>query len=116
METSQISEKAKQRLLSLEHGAFVSACYRLLLRREPDPAGLQSYRTELRNGASKSRILETFLDSDEFRLNSAQDSAAISVFLEEAGTVDFTERDFLNRVAAAVKRDCMNLLPAANAE
>jgi hypothetical protein len=114
--TSQISDRAKQRLLSLEQDAFVSACYRILLRREPDIAGLQSYSTELRNGASKSQILETFLSSDEFRLNSEQDSAAISIFLEEAGTLDFTERDFLNRVAAAVKRDCMNLLPTAEPE
>jgi hypothetical protein len=116
MATFQISEKAKQRLLSLEQGAFVSSCYRFLLRREPDPAGLQTYNTELRNGASKSQILESFLESDEFRLTSEPDSAAISLFLEEAGTVDFTERDFLNTVAAAVKRDCMNLLPLDKVE
>ena len=116
MVTPGISERAKQRLLSIEQDAFVHACYRLLLRREPDSAGLKCYDTELRNGASKSQILEVFLDSAEFRLNSDQDLAAISVFVEEAGTVDFTERDFLNRVATAVKRDCLNLLPVANVE
>jgi predicted SAM-dependent methyltransferase len=46
---------------------FVHACYRTVLGREPDPAGLAYYVGELRAGKKRNSVLGTFLASDEHR-------------------------------------------------
>lgn len=58
-------------LLGLHDERFIRACYRRLLAREADPAGLAHYLRMLRGGASKMRILRGMLRSSEARENGA---------------------------------------------
>lgn len=111
MSTRQFSEIAMQRLTSLESGAFVKACYGILLQREPDQAGFETYTHSLRTGTSKREVFNAILGSEEFLQKFAGSEATISAFVELAGTLDFSDRDFLNRVAAAVRLESMNLAP-----
>lgn len=50
---------------------FITALYRGILRREPDPQGLENFSQALRRGASHLVIVERFLNSDEFRQKAA---------------------------------------------
>jgi hypothetical protein len=54
-------------LLDRDGSAFVGEAYRVLLRREPDVAGLRYYGERLRAGAPKLRILEELSSSQEGR-------------------------------------------------
>ncbi len=46
---------------------FVTIAYRTLLNREPDREGLNYWTKELGKGVSREKILDMFLDSNEFR-------------------------------------------------
>ncbi len=46
---------------------IVRACYRGILGRDPDPAGLETYTKALANGAPLERILKDFVFGNEFR-------------------------------------------------
>jgi hypothetical protein len=51
---------------SLSDEEYVTAMYRIIFKREPDAAGLQSWITVLDNGCTNKKILEGFINSDEF--------------------------------------------------
>ena len=111
MSIAEFSEKATKRLTALEDAAFIAVCYRILLNRAPDLPGYENYLEVLRNGMPKADVLAAFLSSDEYQMNRAGDTAGISMFVEAAGSLDFSARDFLNSVSAKVHVDRMNLLP-----
>src|SRR6266404_163218 len=90
MPMTQFSDKAIKRLTALEDAAFITACYRLLLRRAPDVSGYDNYWELLHNGAAKTDVLATFLNSDEYRTNHAGTTASLSMFVENAGSLDFS--------------------------
>jgi len=41
--------------------------YRLILKRDPDEAGLEQYRRHIANGVSLDRVIRSFFDSEEYR-------------------------------------------------
>lgn len=41
--------------------------YRLILKRDPDEAGLEQYRRQIANGVSLDRVVRSFFDSEEYR-------------------------------------------------
>jgi hypothetical protein len=45
---------------------FIRQSYLGLLRREPDPEGMDTYSRELRRGRSRASVVESLIDSDEF--------------------------------------------------
>jgi hypothetical protein len=51
---------------SLSDEEYVTAMYRIIFKREPDAAGLKSWITVLDNGCTNKKILEGFINSDEF--------------------------------------------------
>jgi hypothetical protein len=51
---------------SLSDKEYVTAMYRIIFKREPDADGLQSWITVLDNGCTNKKILEGFINSDEF--------------------------------------------------
>ena len=58
----------KYAVSKLSNANFVTLLYRLLLGRDPDGAGLNSYVSQLATGAmSRSKLYEAILYSDEFR-------------------------------------------------
>jgi hypothetical protein len=52
---------------SLSDEEYVTAMYRIIFKREPDAAGLKSWITVLDNGCTNKKILEGFINSEEFR-------------------------------------------------
>jgi hypothetical protein len=63
---------AKYQLDAMSNTNFVTLVYRLLLGRDPDHAGLQSYVSQLSSGAiGRSQVYEAILNSDEFRAKQA---------------------------------------------
>ncbi|HEY3079720.1 MAG TPA: methyltransferase domain-containing protein [Chloroflexota bacterium] len=52
---------------SLATETDISVAYRLFLGREPDAAGLASYRTAVAGGLTLERLCASFLESDEYR-------------------------------------------------
>jgi glycosyltransferase involved in cell wall biosynthesis len=54
-------------LLSLAPDSFVPQAYRMILGREPDPSGLEHYRSRLRQGSSRLRIIADLRLSEEGR-------------------------------------------------
>ena len=111
MSITGFSEKATKRLTALDDAAFITACYKLLLNRAPDVPGYENYLEALRKGMPKSEVLMYFLSSDEYQVNRAGDTAGIAMFVEAAGSLDFSMRDSLNSVAAKVNVGRINLLP-----
>src|SRR5882757_9242135 len=55
------------RLFENEMDSFVAACYRQLLRREPDSSGFQYYEDRLAEGHPKSEVILDILSSEEAR-------------------------------------------------
>jgi hypothetical protein len=49
------------------HVAFVTACYRGILDREPDAEGLKHYSSLLCQGTTMVEIMQSFISSKEFR-------------------------------------------------
>lgn len=54
-------------LMAMDDPKFVNACYRVFLRRPPDPEGYQSYIEDLRAGRDRMEICSTFATSAEAR-------------------------------------------------
>ena len=46
---------------------YLKLLYRLLMRREPDEAGLAYWQERMARGESRVMVREAFLESDEFR-------------------------------------------------
>jgi hypothetical protein len=61
-------------LLELESENFIRACYRTLLLRDPDSAGLINYHKHLSEGLSKESIILALADSQEGRSAKTLDS------------------------------------------
>jgi FkbM family methyltransferase len=55
--------------------------YRLVLRREPDPAGLAHYRQLVAEGLTLHGLIRSFFNSDEFRFTADEESRATPVDL-----------------------------------
>ncbi|HEY3043479.1 MAG TPA: FkbM family methyltransferase [Vicinamibacterales bacterium] len=55
--------------------------YRLILRRDPDPAGLAHYQRLVAQGFSLDRLIRSFINSDEYRLRQADDARPTPVDL-----------------------------------
>ena len=51
---------------SLSDEEYITAMYRIIFNREPDEAGLNSWITVLDNGCTNKKVLEGFINSDEF--------------------------------------------------
>jgi FkbM family methyltransferase len=58
--------------LLLHDEAFVNACYRALLKRDPDPDGMKFYVYRVRTGLSKAQIVEEICNSEEARQKGVQ--------------------------------------------
>jgi hypothetical protein len=108
---AKLSEKARHRLLDLDSPAFVRTCYRILLGREPDFHGFEDYLSGLQSGRAKEEVLESFLSGEEFRRNRAGLLQELSAFVETAGTLDLSDREFLDEVARLVAPESTNLRP-----
>jgi hypothetical protein len=50
----------------LEEGAYVTALYHIIFSREPDEGGLKAWTAVLENGATRNKVLEGFVNSEEF--------------------------------------------------
>ena len=58
----------RYQIATMTNADFVTLLYRLLLGRDPDAAGLESYVSKLATGGlSRTQVCEDVLDSDEFR-------------------------------------------------
>jgi FkbM family methyltransferase len=55
--------------------------YRLILKRDPDPAGLAHHRNLVQKGLSLDRLIRSFVNSDEYRLRQTEESAPTPVDL-----------------------------------
>jgi hypothetical protein len=66
---AKLTQVSAARLLELETEAFVTACYRHILRKEPDRAGMAHYLGQLAAGISKVAIIRHL--SNEFETISA---------------------------------------------
>ncbi len=55
--------------------------YRLILKREPDPAGMAHYRKLVAGGLSLDRLIRSFVNSDEYRLRRDDESRPTPVDL-----------------------------------
>jgi FkbM family methyltransferase len=55
--------------------------YRLILKRDPDPAGLAAYRQLVTDGLSLDRLIRSFVNSDEYRLRQAEEATPTPVDL-----------------------------------
>ncbi len=47
--------------------AFLPRAYQLVLKREPDPSGIATYREAMAKGATCAQVLASMIDSDEFK-------------------------------------------------
>lgn len=61
----KINDNINKTVLSPEE--YVTTLYRVLLRREPDSGGLAHHVTELRDHGDHTRVISTFLHSEEFK-------------------------------------------------
>ena len=59
----------------------VSYAYRLILKRDPDPAGLAHYRQLVADGLSLDRLIRSFVNSDEYRLRQTDEATPTPVDL-----------------------------------
>jgi hypothetical protein len=66
---AKVTQVSATPLLELDDAAFVAACYRSILRKEPDRAGMSHYRGQLAAGISKVAIIRHL--SNEFETISA---------------------------------------------
>jgi len=55
--------------------------YRLILKRDPDPAGLAHYRKLVAEGLSLDRLIRSFVNSDEYRLRQTDEATPTPVDL-----------------------------------
>jgi len=55
--------------------------YRLILKRDPDPSGLDHYRRLVADGLSLDRLIRSFVNSDEYRLRQADEATPTPVDL-----------------------------------
>jgi FkbM family methyltransferase len=70
-------------------------CYRLILKREPDPGGLAHYRRRVANGFSLGQLTDSFLTSEEYRLRRHRESLPTAVDLGGYHVyVDKSDSDF----------------------
>ncbi|WP_336966852.1 glycosyltransferase [Sphingobium aquiterrae] len=81
-----------QYLLKKDGQTFVQACYREILRRDPDEEGLVSHLEALGDGKSKARIVASIASSDEACLNNMATSqlaraARKQAFLESCAVI-----------------------------
>jgi hypothetical protein len=61
------SESVSKNGALTSNDAFVTALYKLLLRRAPDEAGLKSHLSVLGSGGTRAAVVLAFLSSDEYR-------------------------------------------------
>jgi SAM-dependent methyltransferase len=61
--------EANRGSLTLQPEELVTAAFRALLRRDPDPSGLQTYSSAIRNGQDLFWLLQTLVQTDEFVLH-----------------------------------------------
>jgi hypothetical protein len=59
--------------LTLKPEELVTSAYQALLRRDPDPGGLQNYSSAIRNGQNLLWLLQTLLRSEEFALKQSEE-------------------------------------------
>ncbi|MBP5292155.1 MAG: DUF4214 domain-containing protein, partial [Lachnospiraceae bacterium] len=51
----------------LDNESYITALYRIIFDREPDPQGLANWLSVLENGCTKKKVLSGFTNSDEFK-------------------------------------------------
>lgn len=98
----RLPDKAVARLIALDETKFLNACHQILLGRRPEPREWQSSIGRLRAGISKEALLCDFLAAPEMVRRTAEEIKALGIFIENAGTLDFSLRDFLNQIAMHV--------------
>jgi FkbM family methyltransferase len=62
-------------------GDDVFFAYRLILKRDPDPAGLAHYQKLVADGLSLDRLIRSFVNSDEYRLRQTDEATPTPVDL-----------------------------------
>ncbi|MFY7950504.1 MAG: DUF4214 domain-containing protein [Gemmatimonas sp.] len=87
-------------LLALPGPEFVRACYRTLLAREPDPAGLAFYRARLREGVDKLQIVCELAASPEAK-NKGRTLPGLAEALAEQQAQQRTLRGRIGRLIAS---------------
>jgi hypothetical protein len=87
-------------LLALPGPEFVRACYRTLLAREPDPAGLAFYRARLREGVDKLQIVCELAASPEAK-NNGRTLPGLAEALAEQKSRQRTLRGRIDRLIAS---------------
>lgn len=87
-------------LLALPGTEFVRACYRTLLAREPDPAGLAFYRARLREGVDKFQIVCELAASPEAK-NKGRTLPGLAEALAEQQAHQRTLRGRIGRLIAS---------------
>lgn len=87
-------------LLALPGPDFVRACYRTLLAREPDPAGLAFYRARLREGVDKLQIVCELAASPEAK-NKGRTVPGLAEALAEQQAQQRTLRGRIGRLIAS---------------
>jgi SAM-dependent methyltransferase len=65
--------QARYDMLKMRPEELVTAAYRALLRREPDPGGLEAYSNAIRSGKDITWLLRSLVGSEEFVLNESID-------------------------------------------
>ncbi len=71
----------------IDNASFVTLMFRLLLQREPDGAGLQSYVSGLNDGSlSKKQVWSAIIASEEFRNKHSTMFAAVSAAIDQASS------------------------------
>lgn len=71
----------------IDNASFVTLMFRLLLQREPDGAGLQSYVSGLNDGSlNKKQVWSAIIASEEFRNKHSSMFAAVSAAIDEASS------------------------------
>lgn len=89
-----ILTKQGKSLWKKDAGSFVDAMYMALLGRFPDKAGLAHWEDRISSGCSMEYIIRGFLDSAEFRLQTAVTGFTYPVFPESLSHAQITHAEF----------------------
>jgi len=61
-----------------DFGPIISLAYMRILRRPPDPEGLETYNQAMNSGLSEAQMRESLLRSNEYAINNPDSAAAIA--------------------------------------
>ena len=94
---SEFFRSEEYRSRGLSDAETVTLCYRAMLSREPDAAGLDNWTALLKDGYSTTKLVSEFVASDEFQ-------AICAEYGLTAGTITLTERDRNSSITRFIMR------------